>query len=293
MLPVDRPQERDAGTAAQFVAGDVRGELPAVLIADCTRFEGSWAEEGSAASQRKVVKMRAYVVGDRGAGMFRQPSEASREGLGGHLLQIFGRLVPVDAAASHRHDGCHFSFAAGKVWAVDAVDGGLFRIGHHDGVAQDVDWAESEEFSRDRIDDADLGIENVPVARADWRDESNDLAVLRCEAVMHRSSPITEVIGFGDPAGECQGVAFSQSVGAHFGGDEQVTAPTGAFQPPLSAQRADHMVGSLRADTEHVDDFSTIHFPGAMLCHAEDDAAFLRRQRSGGEWHRLFHLETL
>lgn len=212
--------------------------------------------------------MRAHVVGDGGVGTFREPSEASRERLGGHPLQVVGRLVPVDSAASRRQDGGRFSFAAGEVRTVDAVDGGLFTIGHHDGVAQDVDRAEAEELSRDRIDDADLGIEHAPVSRAHRRDESNDLAVLRCEAVMHRGRPVTEVVGFDDAAGERQDVAFPECVGPHFGGNEQVAAPAGALQPSLPAKRADHVIGGLRTDAEHVDDFPTLYFLAAVLCHA-------------------------
>ena len=34
VLLVDRSRPRDAGTVAQFVAGDVGGELPTVLITD-------------------------------------------------------------------------------------------------------------------------------------------------------------------------------------------------------------------------------------------------------------------
>ena len=141
-----------------------------------------------------------------------------------------------------------FSFAAGEVRTVDAVDGGFFAIRHHDGIAQDVDRAEAKELSRDRVDDADLGIKHAPLARAHGRDQSNDLTVLRREAVMHRGGPVAEVVGLGDPAGERQDVAFPESVGAHFGRNEQVTAPTGTLQPSLPAQRADHMVGGLRAD---------------------------------------------
>ena len=200
--------------------------------------------------------------------------------------------MPVDAAASRRQDGRRFSFAAGEVRTVDAVDGGLFAVGHHDGVAQDVDRAEAEELSRDRVDDADLGIEHSPVARAHRRDQLNDLAALRCEAVMHRGRPVAEVVGFGDPAGERQDVAFSESVGAHFGRNEQVSAPTGAFQPSLPAQRADHMVGGLRADAEHVDDFPALYFLAAVLCHAEDDAALLGRERAGDECHGWPRRET-
>jgi len=277
-LPADRSRPRDAGAVAQFVAGDVGGELPTFLISDCAGFGGSRAEICSAATLRKVLKMRAHVFGDGGAGTLCQPSEASRERLGGHALQITGRLGPVDAAAGCRQDGRRFSFAAGEVRTVDAVDGGLFAVGHHDGVAQDVDRAESEEFSWDRIDDADLGIEHAAVARAHRRDQSNDLAVLRCEAVVHRGCPVAEVVGFGDPAGERQDVAFSESVRAHLGRNEQVLAPAGALKPSLPAQRADDMVGGLRADAEHVDDLSTLYFSAAMLCHAEDDAAFLGRQ---------------
>ena len=278
VLPVDRTRPCDAGTVAQFVAGDVGGELPTVLIAKCAGLGGPRAEVRSIASLRKVVEMLAHVVWDDGPGTFREPSEASRARLGGHPLQVAGRLVPVDAAAGRRQNGGRFSFAAGEVRTVDAVDGGLFEVGHHDGVAQDVDRTESEELSRDRIDDADLGIEHAPVARAHRRDESNDLAMLRCEAVMYRGRPVTEVVGFGDAAGERQDVAFSQSVGAHFGGNEQVAAPTGALQPSFATQRANHMVGGLRADAEHVDDFPTLYFLAAVLCHAEDDAALLGRE---------------
>ena len=210
--------------------------LPTFLIADCVGLGGSGAEICSAATLRKVLEMRAHVFGDGGAGTLCQPSEASRERLGGHAVQIAGRLVPVDAAAGCRQDGCHFSFAAGEVRTVDAVDGSPFTVGHHDGVAQDVGRAESEELAWYRIDDVDLGIEHAAVARAHRRDQLNDAAVLRCGAVVHRGRPVTEVVGFGDPAGERQDVAFSKSVRAHFRRNEQVAAPTGALQPSLPAQ---------------------------------------------------------
>ena len=268
----------DTGAVSQFVAGEVGGELPTVPIAYCAGHGESRAEVCSAISLRKVVEMHAHVLGYRGAGPFRQPSEASRERLGGHPLQIAGCLVPVDAAASRSQDDRRFSFATSELRTVDAVDGGLFAVGHHDGVAQDVDGAEAEELPRDRIDDADLSIQHAPVARAHRRDQSNDLAVLRCEAVVHRGRPVAEVVGFGDLAGECQDVAFSESVRAHFGRNEQIAAPTRPLQPSLPAQRADHVIGGLRADAEHIYDLLALHDLGATLCQSEDDAAFLGRQ---------------
>lgn len=43
---LDNPTtSRDTGTVAQFVAGNVDGELPAVLMADCTGFGDSRAEK--------------------------------------------------------------------------------------------------------------------------------------------------------------------------------------------------------------------------------------------------------
>ena len=292
MLPVNRASPRDTGTVAQVLAGDVGGELPTVLIADCAGLGDSRTEKCFAATLCKVVEMRTYVLGDRGAGAFRQPSETSRERLGGHPLQIAGRLVPVDAAASRRQDGRRFSFAAGEVRTVDAVDDGLFTVGHRDGVAQHVDRAESEELSRDRIDDADFGVEHAPVARTHRRDQSNDLAVLGCDAVVHRGRGIAEVVGIGDPAGECQDVALSERVRAHFGRYEQVAAPTCAREPSLPAQRADDVVGGLRADAEHVDDFLAFYFVAAVLRHTEDDAALLGRERAGDEFHGQLQRET-
>ena len=81
-LPVDRSPPRDAGAVAQFVAGDVGGELPALLIAHRAGLGDSRAEICSSASLRKVVEMPPYILGDCGAGTFRQPSEASRERFG-------------------------------------------------------------------------------------------------------------------------------------------------------------------------------------------------------------------
>ena len=52
------------------------------------------------------------------------------------------------------------------------------------------------------------------------------------------------------------------------------------------------MVGRLRADAEHVDDFLALHLLLAMLRQSEHDAAFLGRQRSGDECHGLIQRET-
>ena len=257
------------------MAGNVDGELPDVLIADGAGSGDSRAEKCFAASLRKVVEMRTYIVGDRGVGMFCQPSETSCECLGGHSLQIGGRFVPVDASASRCQNGRRFSFAAGEAWTVDAVDDGLFSVGHHDGVAQHVDWAEPEKLALDRIDDTDFRIEYAAVAGTDRRDQPDDLAMLGRKPVVLRGRAVSEVAGVGDPACERQDIAFTEGFRTHFGRNEQVAAPTGALQPTLPAQPTDHMVGGLGADTEHVDDLLALHFPDAVFRHAEDDAAFL------------------
>lgn len=80
-LPVDGSRPHDAGTVAQFVAGDVGGELPTCLIANCAGSGGSRAEVCSACTLRKVLEMRAHILGDGGASTLRKPSEASRERL--------------------------------------------------------------------------------------------------------------------------------------------------------------------------------------------------------------------
>lgn len=49
VLPVNRVSSRDAGTVAQFVAGDIDGKLPTVLITDCTGFGNPWTEKCFAA----------------------------------------------------------------------------------------------------------------------------------------------------------------------------------------------------------------------------------------------------
>lgn len=54
-------------------------------------------------------------------------------------------------------DRC-FSLAACEVGPVDEFDDGLFLVGHHDRVAEDIERAEAEELSLDRIDDADIGV---------------------------------------------------------------------------------------------------------------------------------------
>ena len=110
------------------------------------------------------------------------------------------------------------------------------------------------------------------------RHQTNDRAMLCGEAVVRCGRGIAEVVGLGDLAGECQDVAFSESIGPHFGRYQQVAAPACAFQPSLATQRADHVIGGLRADTEHVDDFLAPSFLAALLCHAEDDAALPGRE---------------
>ena len=200
--------------------------------------------------------------------------------------------MPVDASACRRQDDRCFSLAAGEVGAVDAVDDGLFPVGHHDRVAEDIDRAEAEELPLDRIDDADLRIEHAPVAHAHGRDQPDHVAVLGREPVVRRGRAVAEVVGLGDPAGERQDVAFPEGVRSHFGRNEQVPAPTRAFQPALAAQGADHMVRSLGTDAEHVDDLPAIDLLVALLDQTEDDTAFLRRQRSGSEFHVFSGYET-
>ena len=83
-LPDDGMSSGDTGTVAQFVAGDIDSELPTVLVADYTRFRDSRTEKCSTASLRKILEMHMYVLGDCGASVICQPSEASRKCLGGH-----------------------------------------------------------------------------------------------------------------------------------------------------------------------------------------------------------------
>ena len=167
---------RETGARAQFVAWDVDGELSVVLIADSAGLGDPRTKLCPPASLCEVAEMRMHVVGDRSAGMIHEPAEASRECPGGNPVQIVGCAVPVDAWACRRQDGRCFSFAAGKVGAVDAVNDGLLPVGHHDRVAQDIDRSESEEPQLDRIDDTDIRIEYAQVActhgvtsRITWR----------------------------------------------------------------------------------------------------------------------------
>ena len=152
--------------------------------------------------------MRVHVVGHRGTGMVCQPSEASRECPRGHPLQIGGRPVPVDAPTCCGQCGGRFSLTASETGAVNAVNDRLFPIGHHDGVAQDVNRAESEKLALDRIDDTDFRIEYAAVAGTDRRDQSDHLAMLGREPVVHRSRVVAEVVGVGDPGWRVPGRCF-------------------------------------------------------------------------------------
>ena len=53
--------------------------------------------------------------------------------------------------------------AVGELRTVEAVDSGLFGVGHHDGVDEHVDRTEVEECSRNGIHDADFGVGNALV----------------------------------------------------------------------------------------------------------------------------------
>ena len=91
------------------------------------------------------------------------------------------------------------------------------------------------------------------------------MAVLCCEPAMHRGRAVAEVVGIAGSAGERQDVAFAEGVRTHFGRNEQIPAPTRAFEPALVAQRADPMVRGPGADAEHVEDLLTIHLLAALM----------------------------
>ena len=91
------------------------------------------------------------------------------------------------------------------------------------------------------------------------------MAVLCGESVVRRGRDVAEIVGVGDPAGEGQHIAFPEGIRPHFGRDEQIPAPARAFQPALAEKRADHVIGRLRADAQHVDDFLALHFLAAVF----------------------------
>ena len=140
-----------------------RNSSPGMLTVSCQLFWWPMApglgilgpKNDVPASLCEIAEMRMHVVGDRGAGMIRQPGEASRQCPGGDPVEVAGCPVPIDASACRRQDDRCFSLAAGEVGPIDAVDDGFFPVGHHDRVAEDVDRAEAEELPLNRIDDTD------------------------------------------------------------------------------------------------------------------------------------------
>ncbi len=224
--------------------------------------------------------------------MVRKPPEAPRQGLRADAVEVTGRLIPVEAPAAPGQNDGRLAVAAGEARAVDAVDDRLLPVRHGDRVAEHVHRAAAEELPGGQVDDADVRVEQAPVADPRRRRQFDREPVLGREAVMPGGRGVAEIVGRGDTVGERQDVVVPQGVRAHFRRHEQVTAPAGPFQPALAAQAVDRAVSSLGVGAEHVDDLPAVHGLRAARGHVENDAAFPGRERAGNGLHDRLPMKT-
>ena len=95
-------------------------------------------------------------------------------------LEIICRLRPIETAARRRKNGGSLSHTPSQCRTVDAVDGRLFSIGHHDFVAEDVNRSESEKLPSLGIDDPHPSLPDLPPPQTRRRDENDQPAILCC-----------------------------------------------------------------------------------------------------------------